>query len=162
MISLTVFEHQLRTQLRRLAAAADPAHPLECLTTYGALGEALDPEGSRASGSQPNTRPPFRGFNEALGHVSMYEVEHGRPMLSAIVVNKETRSPGPGFASLGRHLGFVIEEDEAFFLEQLSAVIEFWTSDDPTVAIDAALEVVMAELSAIKAIVRRSVKPSGN
>ncbi len=34
----------------------------------------------------------------------MYEVEHGRPMLTAIVVQEETRHPGTGFAKLGRHL----------------------------------------------------------
>lgn len=90
MIKLTPFEHRLRNVLVRRAQAADPVDSRSACITYTDLGLAIDPQ---AVVRYPMTRPPFRGLGEALGHVSMYEAEHGRPLLSALVVEQESRRP---------------------------------------------------------------------
>jgi len=98
---------------------------------------------------------PFYGLLEALGHVSTYEVEHGRPMLTALVVNKETRIPGEGFASLGEHLGRRVANEEEFWHTELAATVELWSRSDPVLLLDAAVERLMRELVTIKDRVRR-------
>jgi hypothetical protein len=153
MIRLTPFEHVLRNALVDSVRAADSADPQGPCLSYRQLGQMTDPDGTS---HYPMTRPPFRGLNEALGHISMYEVEHGRPMLSAIVVNEETGYPGNGFARLGSHLGFNVEDDKAFWRSELAALVRLWTAADMTLLIDSALEVVMGELATIKQLVRRS------
>lgn len=151
MISLTTTEHLIRRVLVQRARAADVHDSRAACLSYAALGLAFDPEGVELGTS----RPPFRPLFPMLGHVSMYEVEHGRPMLSALVVTKETGLPGDGFAKLARHLGIPVGEDEtAFWDAQLARVVEFWTDDDPTLVLDAALDRVTRELAAIRAVLR--------
>lgn len=156
MITLTTFELRLRTALLEIAAEIHPEQPQMACVTYKEIGERLDPGGAHASGPAPNTRPPFRGLNEALGHLSMYEVEHGRPMLSALVVNSETHRPGEGFAKLAEHLGFEVKDPDGFWVGELNALAALWSSDDPTRLIDAALDVIMQELQRLKGLLRRS------
>ena len=174
MITLTPFERELHRALLgrvRNVRGTDPesaltTHPAvfgsdhsprgidpeSVVTTYVALGQEVDPEGASTF---PMTKPPFRGLNEALGHVSMYEVEHGRPMLSALVVNADTRKPGDGFAKLARHLGLEAKDDDDFWRSELGRVVEFWSADDLVLVLDAALDRVMEQLSDIKAALRR-------
>lgn len=152
MITLTPFERRLRQELIRVATTYtfNPSRPAGI--TYGDLGVLIDTPGDHAKGPQPHTRPPFRGFNHALGHVSMYEVEHGRPMLSAVVVTADSYTPGEGFTKLAEHLGFEVGEPESFWRAEVDAVLEFWGSleHDPTRAIDAALEVLYEEIRAVR------------
>ena len=156
MISLTVFEQSLRRHLIRIASDGTTDAAVASCVTYGEFGKLVDPDGLRASGPTPHTRGPFRGLNEALGHVCMYEVEHGRPMLTALIVSAETRTPGAGFTKLAEHLGFEVEDPELFWQIELARVVDFWSSDDPTGSVDAAVECLMDELVAIKALLRRS------
>lgn len=158
MIGLTPFEYVLRRALVGRVHGTDAESPMDCSLSYKDLGLMADPD---HTSHYPMTRPPFRGLNEALGHVSMYEVEHGRPMLSAIVVNEDTGRPGSGFAKLARHLGFMVEEEDTFWRTELEAVVRFWNDVDLVLVVDAALETVMDELSAIKQLVRRATDTTG-
>lgn len=153
MISLTPFEYALRRALVSRVQGTDAESPMECSLSYKDLGLMADPD---QTSYYPMTRPPFRGLNEALGHVSMYEVEHGRPMLSAIVVNEATGHPGSGFVKLARHLHFMVEDEDTFWRAEFAAVVRFWNDIDLVLVVDAALETVMDELSAIKQLVRRA------
>lgn len=154
MITLTALELGIRRALISLAVKANPDEPFLAPVTYADVGRVCDPHGVS---HYPMTRPPFRGLNVALGHVSMYEVEHGRPMITALVVHEADGTPGPGFAKLACHLGYDVEDEVAFWQNELVEVIRVWTSDDPTIHIDAALGVVVEELQSIKTILRRGL-----
>ena len=71
-------------------------------------------------------------FHTILGHISEYEVEHERPMLSVIVVAQETRMPGHGFFTLARKLRRQRpdEDEDAFALRERRAVFEFWEHNE--------------------------------
>lgn len=61
-----------------------------------------------------------------LGEISDDEVGHGRPMLSAIVVNVKGQ-PGPGFFALARQLGKLQDDNEqAFWEKERQLVYETW------------------------------------
>ena len=120
MITLTPFERVVRDELIEIAKSANPK-----LITYLELGVRVDPDGERERGPIPNTRHSMFGFNEVLGHISMYEVEHGRPMITALVVQRETGTPGEGFSKLARHLGFESEDPIAFWQRECAEVNEF-------------------------------------
>jgi len=62
-----------------------------------------------------------------LGEISTREHNEGRPMLSAVVVRKETQYPGEGFFNLARELGLHHGNDDlAFFVEELKRVHAYW------------------------------------
>ncbi|SOE53614.1 hypothetical protein SAMN05446589_0560 [Streptomyces sp. OV198] len=151
MITLTPAERDIHRALRKLAQEGDPEKPGSACITYKGLGQVIDSEG-RNSGM---TRPPFRTMFPALGHVSMYEVEHGRPMLSALVVNQDTGTAGPGFAELARHLQFEVKDDEAFWRRELEEVVRFWSANDPVLVLDAAVDRVLDELKQVKTLLRK-------
>ncbi|MEU0965812.1 hypothetical protein ABZ357_10410 [Streptomyces sp. NPDC005917] len=152
MITLTPVERDIHSHLLMLAKEGDPANPAgSACITYKGLGKAIDPEGRNPGMS----RPPFRTMFPSLGHVSMYEVEHGRPMLSALVVSQETGTAGPGFAELARHLQFEVEDDEAFWRRELQETVRFWSANDPVLVVDAAVDRVLEELKQIKALLRK-------
>ena len=50
------------------------------------------------------------------------------------------------------HLGFEVGEPESFWRTEVDTVLEFWNSleQDPTRAIDAALEVLYEEIRAVR------------
>lgn len=61
-----------------------------------------------------------------LGEISSYEHQHGRPLLSAVVVLAETGWPGQGFFDLARACGRMRagEDNVSFFARELKAVYE--------------------------------------
>ena len=67
-----------------------------------------------------------------LGEISDDEVSHGRPMLSAVVVNT-TGTPGPGFFGLAVQLGMLDSTDkdkeQAFLKKEQRAIYETWRVD---------------------------------
>ena len=67
---------------------------------------------------------------KVLGQISGDEVVQGRPLLSAIVVSKDTMLPGRGFYNLGRELRQTDnEEDEmGFAVRQIKKVHAYWQS----------------------------------
>lgn len=152
MISLTRTERDIRRVLVNQARGGVAAPESRCLT-YEELGKAFDPRGEYLH-SYPMSVPPFRGLGEALGHISMYEADHGRPLLSSLVVRKAERTPGPGFGDLARHIGFEVSDDDEFWKSEVRETVEFWSDDDPTRFEDARHERVMRELVTIKRLLR--------
>ncbi|MGX1762255.1 hypothetical protein ACWIG5_36050 [Streptomyces lydicus] len=151
MITLTPDEKAIHRVLLDRSRAADPAKPLDACLSYKALGLVIDPEGFNTGMS----RPPFRTMFPALGHVSMYEVEHGRPMLSALVVSESSHAPGSGFADLARHLKLKVEDDATFWQEELERTLRFWSARDSVLVLDAAVDRLMGELQVIKNSLRK-------
>ncbi|SRR6266487_2333079 len=66
-------------------------------------------------------------IGELLGEISVFEHQHGRPMLSAIVIHREDNQPGQGFFELARQLGlFRGGERFVFFVQELNRVYDYW------------------------------------
>jgi len=65
-----------------------------------------------------------------LGRISSAEARAGRPLLSVIVVSRDTGLPGGGFFNLGHELGLVEpgESEDAFVDRQAQRVYEYWQS----------------------------------
>jgi len=65
-----------------------------------------------------------------LGEISEDEVAAGRPMISAIVVSRDTMLPGHGFFKLGQELDRVEpgEDEMAFAIRQIRRVHEYWST----------------------------------
>lgn len=66
----------------------------------------------------PNDR---RLLGEMLGEVSVQEYRRGRPMLTAIVVRKDTDMPGTGFRGLE---GFPTSDE--FWVAEKKRVFDYW------------------------------------
>jgi hypothetical protein len=151
---LRPIEGRLRDILVEQAMKADPSQPFKATITYGELCKAVDPE-------QHYWRyPRFRGIGQAIGRISVLEHEHGRPLLSALVVQAGTLQAGDGFAELGRNLGYQIQpgQERAFWRGQVEAAVSYWSrpgeeqavDSDRTTLIRAKLTTVMEELAEIK------------
>jgi hypothetical protein len=69
-------------------------------------------------------------LGKILGRISSDETEAGRPMLSAIVVSRETKLPGEGFFKLGVELHRVDEneDEEAFARRQMERVYDYFAN----------------------------------
>jgi len=69
-----------------------------------------------------------------LGEISTCEHEHGRPLLSAVVVHKpdpqseESLGPGQGFFTLARELGLMAPDDDEddFWQHELRRAYDHW------------------------------------
>ena len=152
MIDLTPPERVIRRILLDRAGSA-PTDPLGACLTYSELGLAFDPQGNFHH-RWPMSVAPFRGLGEALGHVSMYEDDHGRPLLSCLVVQDGARHPGEGFATLARHLNFDVDDEFKFWGREVARTVDLWSDSDPTRIVDAALERIVRDLVAIKRMLR--------
>jgi hypothetical protein len=96
MISLTPAEKRLRDLLASLAAKADPAGPSGSTITYKDLALEVDPDNEIGwKGGYPR----YVSMQTTLYHVSTYEVEHGRPMITGFVVRGS--DPGGAFRAAG-------------------------------------------------------------
>jgi hypothetical protein len=117
---------RVRQYLIKRAQQASPDRPFAALVTYGELCRAVDPEEAYFK------YPRFRGIGEVLRRISTTEHQHGRPMLSALVVRQQTRQAGDGFAVLGRDLGERIQDgqERSFWRSQVEAVISYWSGRD--------------------------------
>lgn len=64
-----------------------------------------------------------------LDDINRHERELGRPMLSAVVVHKESLMPGQGFFTLARALGLFVGNDrDKFYIQELRKVHDYWAS----------------------------------
>jgi len=64
-----------------------------------------------------------------LDEINRHERQLGRPMLSAVVVHKDSMLPGQGFFTLARAQGsFVGTDREAFYIQELRRVHDYWGS----------------------------------
>ncbi len=70
-------------------------------------------------------------MSEILAEISTYEHENSRPMLSAIVVHKDSGYPGKGFYELARFLslyqGHGEFSDLDFFTREVKKVFSYWS-----------------------------------
>jgi hypothetical protein len=80
--------------------------------------------------SMPHHRTEIGGI---LGDISIYEHEHGRPLLSSIVVRSGDNYEGDGFYKLAEHLGYgnwrKLKREGVFEVTQMRDTIEFWTNN---------------------------------
>jgi len=66
-------------------------------------------------------------IGEMLGEISTYEHQHGRPMLSVVVIHRDNNMPGEGFFKLARYLGVYRGNDDfLFFINELRKVHDYW------------------------------------
>lgn len=65
---------------------------------------------------------------EILDEISRHEHAAARPLLSAVVVHKEDRSPGQGFLTMARSVGAMSPgvDEVTFFVAELNCVFEAW------------------------------------
>ncbi|RJP35100.1 MAG: hypothetical protein C4547_09895 [Phycisphaerales bacterium] len=76
-------------------------------------------------------RPDHRArIGEILDEISAHEHDHGRPLLSAVVVHAgpDGGMPGRGFFDMAKRVGAqrTNEDDVAFFAQELTRVLGFW------------------------------------
>lgn len=70
-------------------------------------------------------------FHALLGEISQEEYKAGRAMLSAIVINRDTKIPGSGFFSLAIELGYKVNDPDAFWLAELDRVRKAYKNPPP-------------------------------
>jgi hypothetical protein len=60
--------------------------------------------------------------------MSAEEAESGRPLLSVIVVSRDTKRPGGRFYNLGKEIDLVEpgEDEDAFVRRQTRRVYDYW------------------------------------
>jgi hypothetical protein len=92
------------------------------VTTYSEIAEAIRPY------SPVRLEPPYSPLHHWLGHVSRFEVDQDRPMLSAVVVRADTGRPGGGFYTFARQLGLDFVNEEQFWREQLEELHRLWSA----------------------------------
>lgn len=150
---LSTIEERVRQYLIEQARRADPDHPFQATVTYGHLCKAIDPE------QRYWVAPRYRGIGKTLLHVSTFEHEAGRPLLSALVVLKINHRASDGFAVLGRGLGYDIQSDQenSFWRDQVEEVVRYWTGEgrvtatpDPVDRALAMLAVISEELAEVR------------
>jgi hypothetical protein len=94
------------------------------LVTYKRVGELM---GITTPGNHLS-----RETGEMIGTISANELEHGRPMLSAIVVQSEKPVPGDGFYNwamrLNRYDPSLYAKPDDFWHFELGEVYKTWTS----------------------------------
>jgi len=110
--SLTPKARRIRNELLRIAARRG-------LTTYTDIAPTV-------GWSMPGHRNVLAW---ALGEISTWEHERGRPLLTAIVVHQDDGQPGSGFFELARTLGRLHAGDElAFFCREVARVHGKWSA----------------------------------
>ncbi len=62
-----------------------------------------------------------------LGEISTEEHQAGRGMLTAVVVRKHDFKPGSGFFKLACTLGYHVDNQDAFWVEEFEKVYEIWS-----------------------------------
>ncbi|MEV7046625.1 hypothetical protein [Amycolatopsis sp. NPDC051061] len=151
MTQLTPDERLIWRQLRNRARDASTTQPEAACIHYRDLGLLVDPDGRW---HYPMSRPPFRGFNDALGHVSQYEHGRGRPLLSSLVTTMDDGQPGKGFALFAVSLGFEVVDPEPFWRRELTRTVAFWSSMDDTLLLDAAVDRVLSAVDGLSDMLR--------
>jgi hypothetical protein len=124
-ITLSGLEERTRQFLIARARSCKATSPSTALITYTGLRDEIDP----SQQSWPGQR--CTGIGEALDQINRSEHEHGRPMLSALVVLSGENYPGDGFPKLARDLGHSVREDgeHTFWRMQVATVIRYWKAN---------------------------------
>ena len=70
-------------------------------------------------------------IRDILDTISRREHRNGRPLLSAVVVNKDTQMPGDGFFKLAKELGrYNASDDLECWSKELHRVYAHWRNAD--------------------------------
>jgi hypothetical protein len=119
-------EERVRAFLISRARQADPDRLSSAKIEYQELAKAIDPQEHYWSW------PRFRGLGDVLGNVSVFEQEHDRPLISALVVQAGTHQAGDGFYKglLRKRLGIELPPDQerAFWREEVRKAVTYWNA----------------------------------
>lgn len=63
---------------------------------------------------------------QRLDEINGLEDGAGRPLLSAVVVQKGTHRPGSGFFEVARQLGKTMDDEDEYYVTELQAVFDYW------------------------------------
>jgi len=75
--------------------------------------------------SLPNDRYEIGAI---LDDINQDEHAEGRPLLSAVVVQKDILRPGQGFFTMARDMGlFTGDDEDRFYSDELRRVHDYWT-----------------------------------
>ena len=73
-----------------------------------------------------------RGLGDVLGNVSVFEHDHDRPLISALVVQAGTHQAGDGFYKglLHKRLGIQLQPDQqrAYWRGEIRKVVTYWNA----------------------------------
>ncbi|MFA5055370.1 MAG: hypothetical protein WC562_04245 [Dehalococcoidia bacterium] len=70
-----------------------------------------------------------RELDRQLDEINSYEREQGRPVLSAVIIQKDSHMPGRHFFEFCRDIGLLKSEDEdEFYIKEQRKVYVFWAS----------------------------------
>jgi hypothetical protein len=123
---LSPIEQRVRAFLISRARQADPDRGASAKIEYQQLAKAIDPE------EHYWAWPRFRGLGDVLGNVSVFEHEHGRPLISALVVQAGTHQAGDGFYKglLHKRLGMELppEQQRAFWRQEIRKAVTYWNA----------------------------------
>lgn len=65
---------------------------------------------------------------QRLDAINRVEAENGRPLLSAVVIGKDSGMPGQGFFTCARDLRrYSGKDDLAYWLQELQQVYDYWS-----------------------------------
>lgn len=98
---------------------------------YTVYSELCDEIWNRCGTKLDMSIPEHRGrIGSMLGHISRYENEEGRPMLSALVITESTGKPGSGFYKLAEDLGLYTDsmDEKEFSDAEGDRAVAFWQS----------------------------------
>ena len=123
---LSPVEQRVRAFLVSRARQADPDRLSSARIEYQELAKAIDPQ------EQYWAWPRFRGLGDVLGNVSVFEDDHDRPLISALVVQAGTHQAGDGFYKglVRKRLGIELSPDQerAFWREEVRKVVTYWNT----------------------------------
>jgi hypothetical protein len=123
---LSPVEQRVREFLISRARQADPDRLSSARIEYQQLAKAIDPE------EHYWAWPRFRGLGDVLSNISVFERDHDRPLLSALVVQAGTHQAGAGFYKglLDKRLGIQLplDQERAFWRGEIRKVVTYWNA----------------------------------
>jgi hypothetical protein len=93
------------------------------LVNYSDLSSAIGLSLMDASG--------LHALNKLLEEIADHELENGRPLLAAIIVNENTNMPGAGLFNYAKRKGLMKPKDKdnlSFFLLESKRVHDHWST----------------------------------
>ncbi len=101
-------------ELKRIARS-------RAVTDYTAIGQMIGLDmGNLVDGNK---------IADVLDEINFYEHQHGRPMLSAVVIRQRKNMPGNGFFECAKQLrNYWGNDDLVFWVHELTRVHNHWQS----------------------------------
>jgi hypothetical protein len=73
--------------------------------------------------------PSDKRFHDLLDQLSVEEYHSGRGLLSVLVVQKDSRLPGPGFFAIARFCGERFDDERKFFELAKQQVLDYYRGE---------------------------------